>query len=76
LRAEFAAQRAEGHARLRERFDDAVEAGDLPTGSDTNALAHLVLTVNYGLAVQATTGATRSDLERVADAVLRDWPQA
>jgi AcrR family transcriptional regulator len=76
LRAEFAAQRAEGHALLRKRFDDAVAAGDLPTGTNTNALAHLVLTVNYGLAVQATTGATRSDLERVADAVLRDWPQA
>jgi len=74
LRAEFAAQRAEGHSLLRKRFDQAVEAGDLPSGSDTNALAHLVLTVNYGLTVQATTGATRKDLERVADAVLRDWP--
>ncbi|HEV3189650.1 MAG TPA: TetR/AcrR family transcriptional regulator [Polyangiaceae bacterium] len=74
LREEFAAQRAEGHALLRKRFDSAVEAGDLPAGSDTNALAHLVLTVNYGLTVQATTGATRKDLERVADAVLSDWP--
>jgi AcrR family transcriptional regulator len=74
LRAEFAAQRAEGHSLLRKRFDRAVEAGDLPRGSDTNALAHLVLTVNYGLTVQATTGATRRDLERVADAVLKDWP--
>jgi len=43
-------------------------------GLHTNALAHLVLTVNYGLTVQATTGATRSDLEDVADAVVRDWP--
>jgi AcrR family transcriptional regulator len=74
LRAEFAAQRAEGHALLRKRFDGAVKAGDLPSGSDTNALAHLVLTVNYGLTVQATTGATRRDLERVAEAILRDWP--
>ena len=76
LRAEFAAQRAEGHALLRGRFDKAVKTRDLPAGSDTNALAHLVLTVNYGLTVQATTGATRRDLERVADAVLRDWPGA
>ncbi len=75
LRSEFAAQRAEGHALLRKRFDKAVKAGDLPAGSDTNALAHLVLTVNYGLTVQATTGATRKDLQRVADAVLRDWPE-
>ena len=76
LPAEFAAQRAEGHALLRRRFDSAIDAGDLPPGADTNALAHLVLTVNYGLTVQATTGATRKDLERVADAVLKDWPGA
>ena len=74
LRAEFAEQRSESHTLLRKRFEKAVEEGDLPSGSDTNALAHLVLTVNYGLTVQATTGATRSDLEGVADAVLRDWP--
>jgi AcrR family transcriptional regulator len=74
MRREFAAQRAEGHALLQKRFDRAVERGDLPSRSDTNALAHLVLTVNYGLTVQATTGATRRELERVADAVLRDWP--
>jgi len=74
LQAEFAEQRSESHTLLRKRFDKAVDAGDLPGGSDTNALAHLVLTVNYGLTVQATTGATRSDLEGVAEAVLRDWP--
>ena len=76
LRGEFAAQRAKSHALLRKRLDSAVEAGDLPAESDTSALAHLVLTVNYGLTVQATTGATRRDLERVADAVLTDWPGA
>src|SRR4029077_8663646 len=74
LRGEFAAQRAEGHVLLRKRFDSALAAGDLPSGSDTDALAHLVLTVNYGLTVQATTGATRKALERVADSILREWP--
>src|ERR1700720_2208605 len=73
LRAEFAAQRTEGHVLLRQRFDSAVAARDLPSGSDTAALADLVLTVNYGLTVQATTGATRRALERVADSILRDW---
>jgi len=75
LRGEFAAQRTEGHVLLRKRFDGAVAAGDLPSGSDTDALAHLVLTVNYGLTVQATTGATRRDLERVADSIVRNWPK-
>jgi AcrR family transcriptional regulator len=74
LSAEFAAQRAEGHVLLRKRFESSVDAGDLPRGTNTNALAHLVLTVNYGLTVQATTGARRRDLEQVAEAVLKAWP--
>jgi hypothetical protein len=59
---------------LRKRFDRAGADGDLAIGSDTDALAHFVLTVNYGLTVQATTGATRKDLERVAHSILRNWP--
>jgi len=74
LHKEFALQRAEGHTLLRKRFQRAIEEGDLPSKTDTNELAHLLLTINYGLTVQASTGATRKDLERVADAFMRKWP--
>jgi len=74
LRGEFAAQRTEGHELLRRRFQRAIDEGDLPITADAQELAHLVLTINYGMTVQASTGATRKDLERIATAVLREWP--
>jgi AcrR family transcriptional regulator len=74
LEREFASQRAAGHAILCKRFQLAIDEGDLPVKADANELAHLVLTINYGMAVQASTGAKRGDLERIARAVLRDWP--
>ena len=74
LEREFASQRAAGHAILRKRFQRAIDEGDLPVNADANELAHLVLTINYGMTVQASTGATRGDLEQIARAVLRDWP--
>jgi len=74
LRKEFAAQRNEGHELLRKRLQRAIDEGDLPVTADANELAHVVLTINYGMTVQASTGATRKDLERVANAVLKDWP--
>ncbi len=74
LRKEFAAQRNEGHELLRKRLQRAIDEGDLPITADANELAHLVLTINYGMTVQASTGATRKDLERIAKAVLKDWP--
>jgi hypothetical protein len=46
--------------------------------SDVNAadLAKFVVTVLYGLAVQASGGATRVQLGRVVEIALRAWPVA
>lgn len=68
--------RALGQAYLRERFRQAVEAGDLPAGADPDLIARYVMTLANGLAVQASGGAAREDLQRVADAALRNWPPA
>ncbi len=75
LRKEFAAQRAAGHAELRRRFKRAVAEGDLPPDSDTDTLARYVQTVNFGLTVQASTGATRSELLRIVETALKAWPR-
>jgi hypothetical protein len=64
----------EGHELLRKRFQQAIDEGDLSVKADAKELAHFVLTINYGLTVQASTGATRKDLERIARAALKDWP--
>ncbi|MEV7732915.1 TetR/AcrR family transcriptional regulator [Streptomyces sp. NPDC088921] len=68
------AWRDDGRARLRHRFQRAVDEGDLPPGADPELLARYVMTVANGIAVQAAGGATRSELQQVADAALRNWP--
>jgi AcrR family transcriptional regulator len=74
LQAEFDAQRAAGHADLRRRFQRAVIEGDLPKGTDADAAARFIQTINFGLTVQASTGATRKHLLRVVEDLLRAWP--
>jgi len=75
LRKEFAGQRAATIAELRKRFKRAIAEGDLSADADANALAHFVLAVNFGLTVQATTGASRKELLRIAEIALRAWPK-
>jgi hypothetical protein len=50
--------------------------GDLPAGTDPGQLPRYLTTVAGGIAVQAAGGATREDLQRVADMALRGWPPA
>jgi len=49
--------------------------GDLPPGSDADTLARYVQTVNFGLTVQASPGATRKKLLRVVEIALKTWPK-
>jgi AcrR family transcriptional regulator len=74
LRKEFAAQRAAAHAGFRTRFKRAIMEGDLPADADAAALSHFVMTVNFGLTVQASTGATRKELLRIMATALKAWP--
>jgi AcrR family transcriptional regulator len=74
LADEFTAQRAAALAELRARFKRAVTEGDLPRDADTDTLARYVQTVNFGLTVQASTGATRKELLGVVEVVLKKWP--
>ncbi len=68
--------RAQGQAYLRDRFQRAVEEGDLPADADAELIARYVMTIANGMAVQAAGGAAREDLQRVSDAALRNWPPA
>ena len=70
----LAAWREEGYHHLHERFLRAVDEGDLPSGADPSMLARLVMTVANGVAVQAAGGASRPELQAVADAVMQIWP--
>ncbi|MEV0388426.1 TetR/AcrR family transcriptional regulator [Nonomuraea sp. NPDC050643] len=70
----LSAWRDEGRAHLRDRFQRAVDEGDLPAGADPALLARYIMTLANGIAVQAAGGAGRDELQQVADAALRSWP--
>jgi AcrR family transcriptional regulator len=70
------ASRLAGQAAIRDRFERARAEGDLPPNADPRALTHYIGTVVCGMAVQAASGATRKDLERVIELAMRAWPQA
>jgi AcrR family transcriptional regulator len=74
LRAEFAAQRAAGLSDLRKRFRRAKVDGDLAETVDADLLAHLVQTLNFGLTLQASTGATRKELLGIVEGALCSLP--
>ncbi|MEU0941402.1 TetR/AcrR family transcriptional regulator [Streptomyces canus] len=68
------AWRSDGHACVRDRFQRAVDDGDLPAGTDAGLLARYVTTFAYGIAVQAASGVGRDELQDLADAALHNWP--
>lgn len=68
------AWRNDGCSRIRERFQRAVDDGDLPADTDPGLLARYLTTFAYGIAVQAASGLGRDELQEMADAALRNWP--
>jgi AcrR family transcriptional regulator len=66
--------RAQGHLALEQKIAAAVQAGELPAGTDSRALATFYAATLQGMCAQARDGATRSDLTAIATAALRAWP--
>ena len=71
---ELALRRAGPEAALRARFERARSEGDLPGDADPTTLARYLSTIAYGMAVQASAGATPESLRDIAAAALRGWP--
>lgn len=59
---------------LKSRFACAVEQGELAASTDLHALARFVQTVQNGMSILARDGASRKDLEAVAQLAMRSWP--
>jgi len=74
-RKEVAARRVAAEVALRRRLQRAKREGDLPKNADPAELAHYVLTVVRGMAVQSAGGASRDQLHGVAQIALRAWPK-
>lgn len=74
IRADVIARRASSQAALIERFEQAKRDGDLPAHIDVSGLTSYLYALLQGMAVQAGSGASRDDLERLVDTSLAMWP--
>jgi AcrR family transcriptional regulator len=73
-RRELEARRRASQAQIRDRFKRAKKEGDLAADADPATLARYLSTVIEGMSVQAASGASRKELERVAETALRAFP--
>jgi len=71
---QLSACRAKGEEMMRERFERALAEGDLPPSASAEKLARFLMTLNCGFSVQAAAGATRRQLEEMADMAMQSWP--
>jgi AcrR family transcriptional regulator len=75
LQSELAQRRAGTRSLIKARIDRGVRAGELPTGTDSAALADFYTTVFQGMSIQAHDGASRKRLLATAGAAMRAWPR-
>jgi AcrR family transcriptional regulator len=74
VRRDLADRRKIARVELRKRLKRFKSDGGLPADADPDALARYVLTVAWGMAVEAQSGATRGDLYRTVKLTLKSWP--
>ena len=75
VQKELSRRRARAEAAVRQRFARAVADGDLPRRVHPAKLARYVITVVWGMSVQAAGGASRAQLKEIADMAMRSWPK-
>jgi AcrR family transcriptional regulator len=76
IRSHIIERRSVAHTALVDRFRTAQRDGDLAPGADPEGLAQYLYVMLQGMAVQAGSGATRADLDRVVDIGLMMWPSS
>jgi hypothetical protein len=59
--------------RLKLRLNQAISEGEIPVSTDIHALARFVQTVQNGMSILARDGATRGELEAVAELAMLGW---
>ncbi len=64
------------HGMIIERFERAKAEGDLPAEVDVEGLTDLLRALLQGISIQAGSGATREELDRVVNTSLMMWPSA
>ena len=67
--------RTRGQLRLQERCEEARKAGELPKKTDVPGFARYLATVLWGLMVQGASGATKAQMQEIADVTLQHLRQ-
>jgi AcrR family transcriptional regulator len=75
VRKELSRRRAGAEAAVCQRFERAIADGDLSRKVDPTKLARYIVTVIWGMSVQAAGGATRAQLKAVAKLAMHAWPE-
>jgi AcrR family transcriptional regulator len=74
IRQEINARGKLAKAALSKRFERAKADGDLPSHVDAEGITALLVAMLQGISIQASQGASREDLERLAETGLALWP--
>jgi AcrR family transcriptional regulator len=73
VREFLAALRQKPFKLMWARLERAIDAGELPPGTDVQALAHYYNTVLEGLSIQARDGVPRETLHAIIDVAMAAW---
>ena len=76
IREAIIARRMSNEKNICTRFEKARTEGDFPEDESPADWARYVMSVALGMAVKATSGASRDELYRVVDFAMRSWPKA
>ncbi len=74
VRKELSRTRAGAEMLVRKRLERAIAEGDLPKSADPTKLARFMISVIWGMSVQASGGYTREQLHEVAEMAMRCLP--
>lgn len=69
----LATWRKAGAEMMARRLERAVAEGELPAGTDTDAVAVFYTTVIHGMSVQARDGASHASLDATVDRAMAAW---
>ncbi len=67
--------RTKGQERLQERCEEARKAGELAAGTDVPGFARYLATILWGLMVQGASGATKAQMQEIAETALHQLAQ-
>ena len=76
IRGDLSARRRGGETGILQRLQRAQDEGELPADANPADLARYISALIYGMAVLSADGASRKELDAVAEIALRAWPGA